>query len=210
MKEPKFTLATKLTALCLCLLLTEAVLAAFDWDPNVVGDWDVATNWVGDVKPDGSSEVRIRYPLSVCTLDSVEIWPSVASNRVRVYAGATLNIVSGADLEGPGWFRVGSDNSIGTVNHTGGTLKLKKGQDTSKLGIGDQAGTGYYAISGGTLTYDTTNGDPNGQLIVGARGGTGTFTVVGANPVIQMRKLYVGGDNVNSKGTLEFRLVRLV
>lgn len=187
-------------------LIVGSASAAFDWDPNVVGNWGDAINWSGDIKPDGSDEIRIQYPNSVVTLNSTEVFSSVTNNRVRVYAGATMNIVSGGYLEGPGWFRVGTSEGVGTVNQTGGTLKLKKGKDTDKLGLGDQsAGVGYYTISGGTLTYDDTV-STEGQILVGARGGTGTFTVQGADPIIQMGKLYVGGDNSASKGTLEFQI----
>jgi hypothetical protein len=85
-------------------------------------------------------------------------------------------------------------------------LKLQKGKDTSRLVLADKADSvGFYTISGGTLTYDKTD-DGLGQLIVGDRGGTGTFTVFGGGSVIDMGSLHVGGRQASrpADGTLEF------
>jgi hypothetical protein len=112
-----------------------------------------------------------------------------------------LIVEDGADLLGAGWMRVGATNP-GYVQQTGGLVRLTEGNDTAKLGVGDQAGSdGYYAISGGTLTYSGAGGD----LLIGARGGQGTFTVVGIEPTIAMNNLYVG-NQAGASGTLEFQI----
>jgi len=126
-----------------------------------------------------------------------------------VYKNAILNIVPGGNLIGPGWFRAGTSEGPGDVNQTGGLLKLRVGQGTSRLVVGDAAGSAgsTYTISGGTITYDTTDGGA-GDLCMGDRGGSGTFTVVGSAPVIQMKALLVGGRNSSrpATGNLEFKI----
>jgi len=97
--------------------------------------------------------------------------------------------------------RVGATDA-GYLVQTGGLLCVTQGKDTAKLGVGDQAGSdGFYTISGGTLTYSGDGGD----LLIGARGGQGTFTIVGAEPSIAMNNLYVG-NQAGASGTLEFQI----
>jgi hypothetical protein len=121
---------------------------------------------------------------------------------MRVYEGATLIIEEGAELLGAGWMRAGASND-GYVQQIGGLVILQDGRDSAKLGVGDSGGSdGYYTISGGTLTYAEGS---LGNLLVGARGGKGTFTVVGTDPNILMKGLVVG-DSEGASGTVEFQV----
>lgn len=190
-----------LTVLLVCLLVNGA-FASTEWN-NQVGQWNEAHRWSNGV-PIGDEEVKIRGSDTECVLNSSQVYSSWSNNRVRVYEDATL-IIAGGELVGPGWMRVGAGNP-GTVLQTGGMLKFQKGKDTSRLVIGDSGGSdGSYTISGGTITYDTTDGGL-GQLIIGDRGGMGTLTVFGGGSVIDMGSLHVGGREAGrgADGTLEF------
>jgi hypothetical protein len=71
-------------------------------------------------------------------------------------------------------------------------------------------GKGYYAISGGAITYAQTNS--KATLYVGGVGNDnpseGTFTVAGSAANISLRKLYISSDGIRmgSIGTLEFKI----
>jgi hypothetical protein len=169
-----------------------------------VGNWSDVDLWDDGHLPTVDEEVKIRGEETVCTLNiSTGDWG--VGQRMRVYEGATLLIEDGAELLGSGWTRVGASN-IGTVQQTGGLVRLAEGKDTSKLQIGDSGGSegSTYTISGGTITYL----DGDGELTLGYRGGAGTLTVVGTSPTIAMNDLYVGGKAGSNaaSGTLEFQI----
>lgn len=191
--------------LCFVVLLvsflTCSAFASNDWK-DAVGNWTEADVWSQGYVPTGEEEVKIRGEWAVCTLNtSTGDWG--VGQRMRVYEGATLIVEDGAELLGAGWLRVGATN-LGTLQQTGGLVRLQVGKDTSKLVIGDDVGSdgSSYTISGGTLTYL----DGDGQLTLGDRGGDGTFTVLGSGSTIQMNSLLVGGKDSGraATGTLEF------
>ncbi|MDD5010880.1 MAG: hypothetical protein PHQ00_02025 [Phycisphaerae bacterium] len=194
-----------------CLTTPAFATTVYNWLDGAQADWDDADglNWTdeyGDpiTKPDGQYEVKIRGPNSVVRLDTVEgNWDYTGNGtRLRIYKGATLNIVEGGEILGFGWIRVGEQTGtpeqIGYLNQTGGKIVLKKAKESGKLSIGDGYGLIHgsaYTISGGTLTYDFENSSCDGQLIVGARDGEGTFVVIGNQAQIRMKNLYVAGDS---------------
>jgi hypothetical protein len=172
--------------------------------------WNDTTNWSTASLPDGTAEVQIRNSRT-CTLASNQTWANQTSTRTRVYGGATLNILSGGTLNGPGWFRVGASDA-GTVNQTGGVLEVRYGNDNSRLVLGDAGGSnGLYNISDGTMTYNKTDSG-QGWLIIGDRGGVGKLAITGALPTIDMGRLSVGGREAGrgATGTLEFNLTSSV
>lgn len=187
-------------------------VTSFNWDPNQVGNWNDSTKWLdandnpAGSTPDGTCQIQIRRSGSQCTLDTSvgEDWAN--AQRLRVYDGAVLNIVDGGNFLGISWLRVGTADGPARMNQTGGVIRLKRNKDNSKLHIGDAEGSqgSAYTMSGGTLTYL----DGDGSLWAGYRGGEGKFTVVGTGPIIQMRKLYVGGDIAPKAGagTLQFKI----
>lgn len=188
-----------LIILSVCLA-SGAAFASNDWT-NAVGNWTQADVWSLGHLPTVDEEVKVRGADAVCTLNSSTANWGVGQ-RIRVYEGATLIVEDGAELLGAGWMRVGAGNP-GYLQQTGGLVRLQDGKDSAKLGIGDSAGSdGHYTISGGTLTYDSGS---LGDLLVGARGGTGTFTIVGTKPTIAMNNLYVG-NQAGASGTLEFQI----
>lgn len=179
-------------AALLCLLCN----GAWALDYRGVGNWADPNGWSDGAPPTGAVEIKVRGEDTVLTLNtSTGDWG--AAQRLRVYEGATLIIENGAELLGAGWTRIGASGA-GYAQQTGGLVQI----DNERLAIGDSSGSnGHYTISGGTLTYSGDRGD----LLVGARGGQGVFTVVGPNSVIAMDRLYVG-DGAGASGTIEFQL----
>ena len=176
---------------------------AISWQ-DYVGNWNDPCGWVDKRLPTGEEEVQIIGPNSVCTLNtSTGDWAVTRTDRLRVHTGATLVIEDGAELLGAGWMRVGSGGTTGIAIQTGGLVKLSKGRDSSRLGIGDSAGSeGLYTISGGTLTFGIS---PDGSILVGARGGKGKLVVVGNAATIVMDQLVVP-NQAGASGTLEFQV----
>jgi len=193
--------------------ITSAVPATtlYNWTDGDQADWDDedGSNWTDEfgniiTKPDGQYEVKIKGPNSIVRLDTVEgNWDYTGNGtRLRIYKGATLNIVDGGELLGFGWIRIGEQTGtpeqIGYLNQSGGSIVLRKMKETGKICIGDGYGLLHgstYTMSGGTLTYDFEDPACAGQLVVGARDGEGTFVVVGNEAQIRMKNLYVAGDN---------------
>jgi hypothetical protein len=213
-----------------------ATVATTYWDASTA-DWDDGdgANWV-DVsnqptgKPNGTTELKIggitdfANPTSgvkntaggVCTLDTVERWVTLMSNRSRVMGGATLKIIAGSELSGPGWLRVGegSGKGTGTINQTGGKLILiwcaaggpSPGKDQSRLMMGDSQDTGgltkgYYNISGGTLTHGILPEDEvsvsEGRIVLGDRFGDGSLKVIGTGKVVDDTTPVIAPININ-------------
>jgi len=207
--------------LLVALIISGAsAITSYNWSTNAAADWDDddGMNWVDELgnpvsKPNGLYEVKIRSPGSIVSLDTIEgNWSSTgAGTRLRVYEGATLNIVDGGELNGFGWIRIGdsggSAEQIGILNQSGGQILLRKLKETGKLCIGDGAGIkpgSIYTMSGGILTYNAADTACAGQLIIGSRDGEGTFVVVGDAPVIQMKNLYIAGDSVSAGNPYNF------
>jgi hypothetical protein len=111
---------TSLIVILISLMITGSTFAADWFQKRPPGKWNVASNWDGGL-PNGTTETKIRWnkvPPSICTLDSNDNWgTTLGGNRLTVYDGATLNIVPGANLTGPGWFRVGKGDA-GYVNQS--------------------------------------------------------------------------------------------
>jgi hypothetical protein len=193
---------------------------SYNWISNAVADWDDndGASWTDELgtlirKPNGQYEVKIKNPGSIARLDTVEGDWSVkgAGTRLRIYEGATLNIVDGGELNGFGWIRIGEvsgvNEQIGFLNQSGGKIFLRNLKEKGKLCIGDGAGIkpgSTYTMSGGILTYDVADPTCAGQLVIGSRDGEGTFVVVGDAPVIQMENLYIAGDSVSAGDPYDF------
>ncbi|MGD0785236.1 MAG: hypothetical protein ABR969_05425 [Sedimentisphaerales bacterium] len=162
-------------------------------------------------------EIKISKPKTVCTVDSNVgnyVFKLTITGGTDAATAPKLEIAKGANL-GLGEFRVGgggaaSTGGAGRVNQTGGTLNLGNKLIIGRYGTSQNnpnAATGFYTISGGTITYLPTNPDPT--IYIGAAGAAeGTLTVAGKGANISIKKLYVGGDGKKSggTGTLEFKI----
>ncbi len=186
--------------LLVCVFST-GVFADHKWD-NQIGYWSETAKWTGDGIPDGTSKVKIYGSDAACTLNTDESAWELSDQGMDVYDNATLIIEENGVVK-PARFQVGY-NTPGHVIQTGGLVSVYK----DKLYVGGQApGTAgsSYLISGGTLT----NFESDGYLYVGRDGSSGTFTVVGSEATIQMRKCYIGAHSDGSAfgaGTVEFRI----
>ena len=162
-------------------------------------------------------EIKISKPKTVCTVDSNVgnyVFKLTITGGTDATTAPKLEIAKGANL-GLGEFRVGgggaaSTGGFGCVNQTGGTLNLGSKLIIGRFGTSQNnpnAATGFYTISGGTITYLPTNPDPT--IYIGAAGAAeGTLTVAGKGANIGIKKLYVGGDGKKpaGTGTLEFKV----
>jgi hypothetical protein len=218
---------------CLMVSIASAAIPTTYWDGSNSNwdDRDGTSNWVDQSsqptrRPDGTTDLKLggiadygnpkNNPGGTVTLDSVEQWATIYSNNMRVMGGATLNITPTGRLEGPGWLRVGQggDKGTGTINQTGGKLKLiwcaadgpSPGRYQSRLVMGDSQDTGgltkgYYNISGGTLTHGILPEDEvsvsEGRIVVGDRGGTGTLKVIGTGKVVDDTTPVIAPININ-------------
>jgi len=186
--------------LLVMVMCTSIAMAQVDMTFTGVGNWTDPNLWdVGSVP--GSVElanyVNISGPNTVCTVNTDTGDYAGGQKRMQVDGGAILVLEEGGVLAANTWSRIGV-SGVGTLNQTGGLFEV---QD-DKLGIGDKVGgQGYYIMSGGTLTH----ADDRGDLGVGSREGTGTFTVIGTAPVIQMEELIVC-ERDGAAGTVEFVL----
>ncbi len=207
----------------------------FVWDYGAVGHWDDSDgqNWrdsnayTGAFVDEPSAEtinlatgawpINIAGPTAVCTVDTaIGGWASTTSGTgIRVYEGATMNVVAGADLYGFGSIRVGdirSTPNAAYLNQTGGRISLTRQMASGRLAIGDanmspnggMLSGSTYTISGGTFTYDAADPKCAGELILGYRNGYGQMTIVGTAPDIHIKYLYIAGDHASDKNPYDY------
>lgn len=188
------------------------------------GLWSDATKWSSGSVPAAPAtstgdEIKVQGTSSNVTIDST----ATLDHNCRLTAGAaspvTINIVDGANF-GMNEYRNGavpnaSTNGTCTTLQTGGTLTvtdLLMGRGGSSSAVTTAIANGQYTISGGTIQGRTGSGR---LYIAGGQNtytGTavdrinGTFTVDGAAGVINMKQMFVGGDNAThyGVGALEF------
>ncbi|MBN1788014.1 MAG: hypothetical protein JW806_06425 [Sedimentisphaerales bacterium] len=177
------------------------------------GSWSDPNMWDKGFLPDDTEAVKIVAPASLCTIDSdIGIYSiakiSVASGPDST-AAAVLNLAEGGRIGIASELRIGdasatANGDIGYFLQTGGRLYTTI---NGKIIVGyKENGIGNYTISSGSLTGQ-------GTLFVGGSGedgAEGTLTVTGRDPLIAMRKMYVGAKNSQGQypgiGTLAFEV----
>jgi hypothetical protein len=187
-------------ALLLTVFMLSNASATIFWT-GTTGSWSDPGLWDKGFVPDDIEAVKIVKPATVIIDSDVGNYSmaniSIAGGEDNADA-AILNIVDGGYLGAAKELRVGDasatvNGDIGYLFQTGGELSSGS---AGKIIVGYKSpGVGNYTISGGSLTGD-------GTLFVGGSGeagAEGTLTVVGSDPVISMRKMYVGAKD--SKGT---------
>ena len=110
-------------------------------------------------------------------------------------------LMSGGSLTIDTSLTIGSFGAIGQVNQTGGDVRIFAGcgdvARCASLNIGNQGGTGTYAISGGSLVFDGP-----GFVILGRNDGanasTGTLNLGGTGQVTVNQGQIVVGNNLAS------------
>jgi len=220
----------KLVNILLVCLMTSSVFASFFWmGQGATANWNDANNWDKDqtlpinipgVPPTSTGEeIKVLTEAFMTSGANALINSNVGtySTKISINGSASMPAIltitgSNAFIGCSGQFRVGSASSGGTgatgkVIQSGGTVTAP----TTYIGyygtnVPDIA-TGYYTISGGTLTCSS-------GLWVGSgvNGGNtiGTFTVdcsTGSFPTITVSALNVGGQkSAVSTGTLIFNI----
>lgn len=196
--------------LLLTALSVNDALASIVWvGPS--GSWSDSALWDKGFVPDNTEEIKIINPVTTVTINSNV--GDYSTGTISVASGpdndnaSILEIIDGGYLGAYKELRIGSasasgNGGIGYLFQTGGDLSSGS---AGKIIVGYKSpGVGYYTMSGGSLTGD-------GTLFVGgsgSAGATGTFTIVGSDPVINMRKMYVGTKNSTGEyagtGNIEF------
>jgi len=147
---------------CIGVFLVFTVLLSFGatskaatWGDANVGNWSVATNWVGNTPPVSPSTETVSINGGVCTLDLDQTVGIVLLNN-GAPNNATLNINTGANLT----ISKGSTelfgisklaNGSGTVNHSEGTVKVFHATGINgevRLAGGDVTSVATYNLSG--------------------------------------------------------------
>jgi len=185
----------------LTALIVSNAFATIVWT-GPSGSWADSALWDKTIVPNDTEDIKITKPATTCIINS----------NAGNYSIGTINIASGPDnanaatleMTAGGYLGAYKEMRIGNATATGnGTIGylFQDGGDIStgsagKMIVGYKSGgVGYYTMSDGSLTGD-------GMLFVGGSGSdgaTGTFTVVGTDPVISLNKMYVGAKD--SKGT---------
>lgn len=177
------------------------------------GSWSDSSLWNTEIVPNDTEDIKITNPATTVTIDSDV--GNYSIGNINIASGpdndnaATLEITDGGYLGAYKELRIGtasatSNGYIGYLLQTGGDVSTSS---TGKIEVGYKSGgTGYYTINGGSLTGD-------GTLFVGGAGdddATGTFTAAGSDPVINMRKMYVGAKDSSGvypgTGNIEFQV----
>ena len=152
--------ATRIAVLLISFCATGTLHAAeIHWKNGVSGNWNVGTNWVGDVVP-GSSDTAVIDPAGTYTV-TLDVSPGVSgfrlastsatfstsTNTITVNGIATLNagtieIVSGGSFTVPG---------SRTFQFNGGSLIGSPLLTDATLAFGSEAGqTGTVRVQGGS------------------------------------------------------------
>ncbi len=180
-----------LTFLALAFVASASIASAQEWDGDAgnPGDWNDATNWVGDTLPGVGGNVVVGGA----------VLPNATANISGSLSNPTIND-----------FRIGADaagGANGTVNQSAGSLTV---QGWALIGIDSAAGntgnTGSLNLSG-TAAFDvdvTQNGGAQ-EFHVGLGGGTGAsnqgFVTVADQASLFFPRGYIGTNDGNT-GTM--------
>jgi hypothetical protein len=197
----------KKTSLILFLvcIMSGGVFAALDVWVGPVGNWNEDAKW-HDGGPStwgvGDGEIKITPNDADVTVNDTQQWLLVdlkvasANATVRIDDGAVFTV----DRAYFGDAGLTANGTVGNLIQTGGSFTV------DELYIGNNGVCyGYYTISGGSLNV------PN-KARVGAgsndNGTVGTFTVIGNDASISVKRLDVGSEDGTryGTGTLEFQI----
>jgi hypothetical protein len=206
-----------LSVLLVCLTANSAFAAGPAW-VGPTGNWNEAAKWNPAAVPSlaDTNEIKDTVASSQITVNTdIGVYAGKVtigagpdeSKAAKLYVQTNGHIGSATELKISDTGAGGSGGKYGYLIQTGGTVDTGS---AGKVEVGYKAGgIGYYTISGGSLIM--TASTSTSQLFVGgsgAVGSTGTFDVIGTDPVISLYKLLVGvkdssGGN-NGTGTMKF------
>jgi autotransporter-associated beta strand protein len=175
----------------------------YTWSNAGTGDFNVGSNWVGDVIPPSNQEIWcfINNGGTMTIASGDPAW-SIGDLRLGETAGGGnantgYTIQSGDTLTLTGWLRLGKETgTTGTYTLSAGTIAA-----TFNADIGE-SGAGIFNMSGGLI--DMTGSD--GYLNVGGGNGgngAGSFTMSGGSIINAGNYCYLTlGDSLSSSGTM--------
>lgn len=116
---------------------------------------------------------------------------------------STYNL-NGGSIVAHGLVHVGRQMNTGTMNQTGGSVTADNGVNVGNAESGTTSvwGTGFYNVSGGTITANSPTG--NG-LSIGPQG-TGMFRVIGDDATINVGGNMLVNAGGGAQGTLAYQL----
>ncbi|MDD5010787.1 MAG: PEP-CTERM sorting domain-containing protein [Phycisphaerae bacterium] len=192
-------------AALICAVFSGNAAAEHKWTDQV-GYWSQTARWTGDGIPDGTSTVKIgsgSTTTTICTLNTDESFWELNDKSMDIENGATLVIEDGGAVK-PARIQIGYNGTAGHVVQTGGLLSIYK--DKLYVGRGSGVTGATYTISGGTITYNQSDG----AMFIGYEGGQGKLTIEGADASLTFKKFFVaaGADGAATAGTgtIEFKV----
>jgi autotransporter-associated beta strand protein len=183
------TLGTSLvTVLFVCF---SGSAQAVTWDGSDSSDWNTATNWAGDIVPNGAAAtiqtIAPFYPIITAAFttnpSAIEIGRAGATGRVDHISGVATNTANQSMAVGGG-----GANSNGTYNLTG---------PNAGAGVsGRDQGTGSMTIGGGSVSND-------GNLFVGDSATSfGTVNINTSGSLVVRNDIFVGRGNATAEGVM--------
>lgn len=182
-------------------------MATISWNAaGSPGDWGVAANWLGGIKPQSTDTVSLvatrPTTITVGASDMVTVAGIIAgsaSNDTIAIAGGTLSITGNALIGGgltisAGKLALGAATGLagnpGALITNGGTIAKDAGTGTALVSV-DTVNTGAISVGAGTLRFSgvvTQNGNLNvadGATLALAGGGTlgGSVSTLGSGQI---------------------------
>jgi hypothetical protein len=136
------------------------------------GNYVNGSNWSTNALPTLADTVTIgNGGIATVNTSALNGGYGATVNVGAASGNGTLQVLPGGDLFVRNSLRLGTQTGTGTVNQTGGNVRVDFGDDKN-LRIGyDAGGTGYYNLSGGTLAV--------GDSMTVGKDGHGVFTMTG-------------------------------
>lgn len=198
----------------LSLPLNQVYSANISWKFGVSGDWNVSTNWTGDVVPGAGDYAIINAGAVAVTVNSIETLQGVRiiNATVTVTGTGELNLTQGTSF--PGIWHQGTLINNGTINigaitnhpgiqcegtiTNGGTIKIN---NVTNQGINLISGS---ITNNGFLDIDNTSSPTNGTALVLNDNFTNTGTInIGASGNINTYGIgLVSGKTLNNSGVI--------
>lgn len=176
--------------LCTFILCTFSSFGAnVSWKSGVSGDWNVGSNWTGNVVP-GVGDYALLNPGAgyTVTVNSIETLQGVRvlSGTLQVLSGATLNLTQGTS--NPCIWHQGTLNNNGTINISNGTSSGIQCQGT----IVNDGSINIYSITNQGINFLSGTISNSGQLFI-----NGLSNATNGNGIIVSGTSFANSGNIS-------------